>query len=155
MVGNGAQMFSSIVVGTDGSQTARRAVAVAGDLARGCGARLHLVHGFRDPGETGLSLTGPRVPGDRRGDGASMWRQASEDVLAAAAADPSLEGVDLELHSEVGGAAEVIIVVAERVGADLIVVGNRGMQGPRQPPEAVPNLVAHRAPCHVLIAKTT
>ena len=146
-------MFSSIVVGTDGSQTARRAVVLAGELARHFGARLHLVHGFRDPGEAGPGpAEGP--PGGPAA-GASLWRQSSETVLVAAAEDPELSGVEVELHSEVGGAAEVIIVVAERVEADLIVVGNRGMQGARQPPEAVPNLVAHRAPCHVLIAKTT
>ena len=42
-------MISTIVVGTDGSQTARRAVAVAADLARSLDAELHVVHGFRDP----------------------------------------------------------------------------------------------------------
>jgi len=150
-------MFSSIVVGTDGSQTSGRAVAVAGELARRCGARLHLVHGFRDPGESGPAPAPARRPaaGDAVAGGPSLWRQSSADVLAAAAEDPNLDGVDLEVHSVVGGAAEVIIEVAGRVGADLIVVGNRGMQGPRQPPEAVPNVVAHAAPCHVLIAKTT
>ncbi len=148
-------MFSSIVVGTDGSQTSGRAVAVAGELARRCGARLHLVHGFRDPGEAGAALAGHSRAGDAGPGGPSLWRQSSEGVLAAAAEDPNLDGVDLEVHSVVGGAAEVIIEVAGRVGADLIVVGNRGMQGPRQPPEAVPNVVAHAAPCHVLIAKTT
>jgi nucleotide-binding universal stress UspA family protein len=148
-------MFSSIVVGTDGSQTSARAVALAGELARRFGARLHLVNGFRDPGESGLGVGGAPAPGGVGGVGPSWWRQSSEDVLAAAAEDPNLRDVDLEVHSEVGGAAQVLIGVAERVGADLIVVGNRGMQGARQPPEAVPNVVAHAAPCHVLIAKTT
>lgn len=147
-------MFSSIVVGTDDSQTARRAVAVAGVLARRFGARLHLVHGFRDPGEV-PGAPSARAPGGAGAREASVWRRSSEDLLAAAAEDPNLHDVDVALHSVAGGAAEVIIVVAERVGADLIVVGNRGMQGVRQPPESVPNLVAHRAPCHVLIAKTT
>jgi nucleotide-binding universal stress UspA family protein len=47
-----------------------------------------------------------------------------------------------------------MISVAEGVGADLIVVGSKGMKGARRIIGSVPNSVAHRAPCHVLVAKT-
>jgi nucleotide-binding universal stress UspA family protein len=57
--------------------------------------------------------------------------------------------------SERGEAAEVLINVAEREDADLIVVGNRGMTGPtRFLLGSVPNKVSHNAPCDVLIVKT-
>jgi nucleotide-binding universal stress UspA family protein len=47
-----------------------------------------------------------------------------------------------------------LISVAESVGADLIVVGSKGMKGARRVIGSVPNSVAHRSPCHVMIAKT-
>lgn len=149
-------MFSTIVVGTDGSQTARRAVAVAAGLARKFDARLHLVYGYRNP------AAGPTGSGGGDGDAPALhgpattrWQEASEAVLAEALADPALEGVRAEGHSVAGGVSDVIVAVAERTGADLIVVGNRGMQGSRSAQESVPESIAHRAPCHVLIAKTT
>jgi len=145
-------MFTRIVVGTDGSQTARRAVTLAGELARRFDAELHVVNGFRDPEaqhDADFTDVAPRSAQ------ASIWRQASEDVLSGVLGDSSLDGVKVETHSVVGAASDVIITVAVRVGADLIVVGNRGMQGPDRSAESVPNSVAHRAPCHVLVAKTT
>lgn len=149
-------MFSTIVVGTDGSQTARRAVAVAAGLARRFDAHLHLVYGYRNPaagppGEGAADAATPFLAGPAT----SRWQEASEGVLAEALADPALEGVRTQGHSMSGGATEVIMAVAERTGADLIVVGNRGMHGGRTSPDSVPEAVAHAAPCHVLIAKTT
>jgi nucleotide-binding universal stress UspA family protein len=85
----------------------------------------------------------------------ARWQEANEAVLAEALADPALHGVRAEGHSVTGGVPEAIVAVAERTGADLIVVGNRGMQGARAVADSVPDIVAHRAPCHVLIAKTT
>jgi nucleotide-binding universal stress UspA family protein len=152
----GDPMFSTIVVGTDGSQTARRAVAVAAGLARRFDAHLHLVYGYRNPAagpleEGRLDDPGPVLAGPAT----TRWQEASEAVLAEALADPALEGVRTQGHSVAGGAPEVIMAVAERTGADLIVVGNRGMHGGRQSQDSVPEAVAHNAPCHVLIAKTT
>ena len=136
-------MFSTIVVGTDGSQTAKRAVAVAADLARQMGGRLHLVNGYRDPGGLGIAT------------GRSRWEEASEAVLDEALDDPALSDLAVERHSVVGGPTDALVAVAEEIGADLIVVGNRGLQGARRTPDSIPETVAHRAPCHVLIVKTT
>ncbi|HEX3947166.1 MAG TPA: universal stress protein [Acidimicrobiales bacterium] len=145
-------MFSTIVVGTDGSQTAKRAVHVAANLARQLDGRLHVVNGYRDPadpGGTGMPVAGPYRTTSSR------WREASEGVLAEALTDPALDGVAVEPHSVVGGPSDALVAVAEAVGADLIVVGNRGLQGARRLPDSIPETVAHRAPCHVLIVKTT
>jgi nucleotide-binding universal stress UspA family protein len=49
----------------------------------------------------------------------------------------------------------VIVRLADEVGADLIVVGSKGMQGTRRILGSVPNSVAHKAGCNVLVAKTT
>jgi nucleotide-binding universal stress UspA family protein len=55
----------------------------------------------------------------------------------------------------VGDPAAVIISTADEVGADLIVVGSKGLRGSRRILGSVPNTVAHKAGCHVLIARTT
>jgi nucleotide-binding universal stress UspA family protein len=52
-----------------------------------------------------------------------------------------------------GDPAEVIVALAGECGADLLVVGNKGMQ--RRLLGSVPNTVTHRAPCSVLVVKTT
>ena len=145
-------MFSTIVVGTDGSQTAKRAVAVAADLARQLGGQLHLVNGYRDPADPGGA--GPSVASPYRAT-TDRWHEASEAVLDEAVADPALVGMEVQRHSVVGGPSDAILKVAEEIRADLIVVGNRGMQGARRLPDSIPDGVAHRAPCHVLIVKTT
>jgi nucleotide-binding universal stress UspA family protein len=143
-------VWRSIVVGTDGSQTAARAVAVAAGLAQESGARLHLVNGYRPPGPPDRAL-------DHDDPTAAVWRQASEALLDEVLAEHVPGGLEVECHCVAGSPVEVLVGVARRVGADLIVVGNRGLQGPRRPgaPEPVPELVARAAPCHVLIAKTT
>ena len=66
----------------------------------------------------------------------------------------AIEGTKVESHAKVGSPADVVISVAEEVGADLIVVGSKGMRGARRVIGSVPNRIAHRGPCHVLIAKT-
>ena len=63
--------------------------------------------------------------------------------------------VEVEVHPAVGAPATAIVEVATRVGADLIVVGNKGMRGTRRVLGSVPNSVAHHAPCAVLIVDTT
>jgi len=63
--------------------------------------------------------------------------------------------VDAEVHAATGEPAEAIVRVATRVGADLIIVGNKGMRGARRVLGSVPNSIAHHAPCSVLIVDTT
>ncbi|MDA8357486.1 MAG: universal stress protein [Actinomycetota bacterium] len=139
-------MFATIVVGTDGSQTARRAVSVAADLARQCGARLHVVHAFHDPsGADGGSL----------GAAPSRWHEAGKAVLDSVLADPTLSGLHPVGHTVDGAAADAIVSVATSVGAELIVVGNRGMYGTSGEGGSVPQSVVRRAPCHVLVAQTS
>jgi nucleotide-binding universal stress UspA family protein len=50
--------------------------------------------------------------------------------------------------------ADALVDVAESEGADLIVVGSRGMSGARRLLGSVPNTVSHRASCDVLIIAT-
>jgi nucleotide-binding universal stress UspA family protein len=148
-------VLSEIVVGTDGSETASAAVNLAVELARTNGATLHLVTAYKDP-SAGPWLSGtPEELGSGLDVGTTVRqvKAACEETLAMAA--KRAEGIAIQTHVVPGGAADVMVIVAEGVGADLIVVGSKGMQGARRLIGSVPNSVAHRAPCHVLIAKTT
>jgi nucleotide-binding universal stress UspA family protein len=145
-------MYHTIVVGTDGSDTASSAVSVAADLARLCGAELHLVTAYRSGGGAiAVPLTGAHA--DDGGLGTAMSKQAGEKMLADTAA--GLEGVTVKTHASSGAAADALVSEATSLGADLIVVGSKGMQGARRLLGSVPNSVAHNAPCAVLIVKTT
>jgi nucleotide-binding universal stress UspA family protein len=144
-------MFASIVVGTDGSETATKAVLHAAEMARALGAKLHIVSAYTpaavqvqsegDPERTGWNV-GPDV--------------LVEGVLSEATAAVASLGLDVDTHAVRGDAAEGLIDAAAQVGADLIVVGNRGMTGARRFLLGnVPNKVSHHAHCSVLIVRTS
>jgi len=146
-------VFSSIVVGTDGSQTARRAVAQAVDLAKGLGASLEIVCAYEPVSPGRLREERGTAPADMQ------WMvNAREDVeatLREAAEQAELEGVETVTHARQGDPADAILDVAEERGADLVVVGNRGMTGAKRfLLGSVPNKVSHHAPCSVLIIRT-
>jgi nucleotide-binding universal stress UspA family protein len=75
-------------------------------------------------------------------------------ILGRASLDAKAHDVDVQVHAEIGSAAEVLCQVAEAVSADLIVVGSRGMKGGRRFLGSVPNSVSHHSPCSVLIVDT-
>jgi nucleotide-binding universal stress UspA family protein len=146
-------VFSKIVVGTDGSDTAAAAVSLAADLAKRHEAILHLVNAYKVPSAgPGMVQAGPvGVTGEAMG--ADAARSASVAMLAEVREQIPHEKI--ECHSVRDDAADAVVDVADQVGADLIVVGSKGMQGARRVLGSVPNSVAHKASCHVLIAKTT
>jgi nucleotide-binding universal stress UspA family protein len=118
-------MFSSLVVGTDGSETAGEAVRGATQLAKLLSATLHIVTVYRPKAVRGAGVPDEYL--DALGPGGT--------------ADALLD--------------DQCARVAEQVHADLIVVGNKGMAGVRRVLGSVPNSVAHQAPCSVLILQTT
>jgi nucleotide-binding universal stress UspA family protein len=145
-------MFSNIVVGTDGSDTAAVAVNLAADLARQHGALLHVVNAYKvSTGGVAVVQAGAMAVADH-GLSGEVARGASEKLLTEVA--QTISDANVTTRAAVGSPADVVIAVAEEVGADLIVVGSKGMRGARRVIGSVPNTIAHRAPCHVLIAKT-
>lgn len=76
---------------------------------------------------------------------------------SAAEAAVSLRSIvaDVQIAEGKGKPADVLVEEAERLGAALIVVGNRRVQGPTRVLGAIATSVAHRAPCDVYIVKTT
>ena len=79
------------------------------------------------------------------------WRSITTNDIQTAAL--KRDGIDCSTQIDEGDPAEVIVRLAEECGADLLVIGNRGMQ--RRVLGSVPNTVTHRAPCSVLVVKTT
>jgi nucleotide-binding universal stress UspA family protein len=142
-------LFNCIVVGTDGSETADAAVELAISVARENNATLHIVNAFRTPSGTGqVPVTGVLADNAL---GQAVGAEVSKQLVAGVAS--RAEGVNVKTHSVNQSAPEAVLEVAEAVGADLIVVGNKGIQ--RRVLGSVPNTIAHKAPCNLLIAKTT
>ena len=147
-------MFGSIVVGTDGSGTAGEAVRQASALAKRTGARLHFVSAYEPVGTQRLREERREAPAD-----VEWMVNPREDVnatLREAAEGAAADGIEVETYSREGDPADAILDVAEEQGADLIVVGNKGMTGAsRFLLGSVPNKVSHHAPCSVMIIRTS
>jgi nucleotide-binding universal stress UspA family protein len=146
-------MFSAIVVGTDGSETAREAVRQAIDLANQLGARVDIVSAYEPVPRGRLREEAQQVPADLE------WminpREDVDATLREAAALADEAGVHSEIYARQGDPADAILDVAEERGADLIVVGNKGMTGAKRfLLGSVPNKISHHAPCSVLIIRT-
>jgi nucleotide-binding universal stress UspA family protein len=147
-------MFSSIVVGTDGSDTATQAVRQAVDLAKSVSATLELVSAYEPVPSQRLQEERRDAPEDLQW--AINPREDVDATLNAAAAIAREAGVTVNIYPRQGDPADVILDVAEERGADLIVVGNKGMTGAKRfLLGSVPNKVSHHAPCSVLIVRTT
>jgi len=128
--------YRRVVVGTDGSDSAIRAVRHAGWLAGALGADLIVTHAYPEARQD---------PASPQRVGASVLRDACAHVSEAS--PTSL--------LRVGEAAGTLVRLAREEEADLIVVGNRGLGSRRVLMGTVPGRVAQRAPCDVLIAHTT
>ena len=147
-------MFSRIVVGTDGSETAAEAVRQASELAKLTGGRLDVVSAFEPVSRRRVEAEQGGAPGDVQHE--FHPREDVNITLEAAASAAKGEGVEeVTTHAREGDPADAILDVAEEVNADLIVVGNKGMTGARRfLLGSVPNKVSHHAPCSVIIVRT-
>ncbi len=147
-------MFTSILVGTDGSKTAQTAVRRAIELAAGQDARLHIVTAY-EPVADQLRSGQVEPPGD------AQWlinpHQDAVALLEQARTEATQAGVvEVGTFARQGDAADAILDVAEEQNCDLVVVGNKGMTGAKRfLLGSVPNKVSHHAPCSVLIVRTT
>jgi nucleotide-binding universal stress UspA family protein len=147
-------MFRSVVVGTDGSDTATQAVRQAVDLAKAVGAKLELVSAYEPV--SAQRLQGERLEAPEDLQWAINPREDVDATLQAAAVIASEAGVAVNTYARQGDPADAILDVAEEQEADLIVVGNKGMTGAKRfLLGSVPNKVSHHAPCSVLIIRTT
>jgi nucleotide-binding universal stress UspA family protein len=142
-------MLSTVAVGTDGSATASEAVAMAVELARRFEARLVLLSAFKDSGG---------VPQAQTGSAAELeWTVSSSarvrESLSRTENELRRQGLDCTTRAEAGDPADVLVQLALDCEADLLVIGNKGME--RRVLGSVPNTVTHKASCSVLVVKTT
>jgi len=133
-------MFRTIAVATDGSDTAQKAVSAAFTLAKRYEAQV-------------VILTAYSVNATDGGVWASNSSTQAERVLADAEEAAAAEGLACSSAMREGDPAEVIVSLAARHDADLLVVGNVGMN--RRLLGSVPNTVTHKATCSVLLVKTS
>jgi nucleotide-binding universal stress UspA family protein len=141
-------MLGTVAVGTDGSATAAEAVGMAADLARQFEAKLVLLSAYKDS---------PDVPKQRTGSAEVEWISSDSarvrEILARTEDELRRQGIDCATRADDGDPADVLVQLAGECGADLLVIGNKGMH--RRMLGSVPNTVTHKAPCSVLVVKTT
>ncbi|PNI09090.1 universal stress protein UspA [Arthrobacter sp. AFG7.2] len=137
-------MSGVVVVGVDGSPSARKAAEMALGLAESLGASLHIVTAFDvDRSETfGVGS-----------DEVKVWNSDAAENVAKSLADAK-PGMEISHFAARGKPADALIKEAMRLDARLIVVGNRRMRGIGRLLGSVANSVAHNAPCDVYIANT-
>ncbi len=147
-------LFNRIVVGTDGSESAAEAVRQAVELAGLTGARLDVVSAYEPVPNRRVESEVAQAPGDVAHEFGP--REEATFALDSAVGAATAAGVEVTPHAMDGDPADAILDVAEKVGADLIMVGNKGMTGARRfLLGSVPNKVSHHLPCSVIIARTT
>jgi nucleotide-binding universal stress UspA family protein len=158
-------MTETIVVGTDGSQTATQAVAEATRMAKALGGDVHVVsayesvvganeHGPLVHNPMSVSASTPEV-GAEKGVGnvlEPLTDSGVDGILAEAESSVRLSGVNVVTRGVKGHAADALLEVADEVGATLIVVGNTGRHGIKEFVLGnVASKVTQRARCNVLI----
>jgi nucleotide-binding universal stress UspA family protein len=124
-------MYSRILVGTDGSTTAARAVDRAVQVAASTGASLTILSAGRP--------------------------ERGTKVVEAEAARHTGSGVTIETKVVDTDPVTALTDEARAGGFDLLVMGNKGMTGVSRffRLGSVPNKVSHHLPCSLLVVKTT
>ena len=141
-------MAHSIVVGTDGSGHAERALDEAVAIALRDGAALHIVTAFPDPAVIREKITSGATAHSVN------LSEVADSVLTRAAARAQERGVKPETHALESDPAEAIIEIASAQNADLIVVGSRGLSGvQRILLGSVSSKVSEHASCSVMIVR--
>jgi nucleotide-binding universal stress UspA family protein len=146
-------LFGTILLGTDGSETAAKALETAIAIAKQNGSTLHIVNAYRSSSGSGpVVLVGAQVPLDDALEHA-VGAEASERLLADVSATASAAGIEVNTHSVNAAPDDAVIDLAVELSANLIVIGNKGME--KRVFGSVPNSIAHKAPCDLLVVKTT
>lgn len=141
--------FDNILVPVDFSRHSESALSHAFELARAFGARVHLLHCY----QVNMGSISPYAPVLPEDFGREI-REAAQRKIDEWCARGEAAGVEVEGHLSQLFAPEGIIETAREVGADLIVMGTRGLTGFRH---ALLGSVAERtvrtAGCPVLTVK--
>jgi nucleotide-binding universal stress UspA family protein len=154
--GKGKQVaLKRILVAVDGSQYAQKALESAVDVAKRLRAELHMAHVVYVPALLwSAGFAGSTIPVDRIEEDAE---KIGREVLAKAvkfAKDSGIANPKEEILTKLASPAQGIVELADKVGADVIVVGTRGLGGfKKMVMGSVANSVLHYANCSVLVVK--
>ncbi len=146
--------YTSVLVGTDGSESSFRAVDRAAAVARDARARLLIACAYR-----------PMSARELQDASAALGQEAykvsgstpAEDVLRDACDRARRVGIsDVEVFAVEGDPVDTLARLVQERGVELIVVGNRGLNSlAGRLLGSVPANISHRASCDVLIVHTT
>ncbi len=147
-------MYDHVLVGTDGSATATRAVTAAAQLAHAHDARLTIVHPFEprpalpsDLGDRDLDELGWRgTPG---GAAELLVQEAAAHARAA-----SCGALDADGYAEPGQPVPVLLEAVLRHRPDVLVVGNADLRRPRLR-RGIGTTLSKKAPVDVVIVDTS
>lgn len=162
--------YDKILIGTDGSATAMRAVEMAAAVAKPLGATVTIVTVYEPLSEReleqlragaskdaisawGADKTQRETPPD------FQWRIAgaaqAEDILDRASERAVKHGVEPDMRALEGAPANTLLDLVEQEGFDLIAVGSVGMTGPQRFMLGnVPHRLSHHTPTDILILHT-
>ena len=137
-------MPEKVLLATDGSKDAALAARAAADACEGTGAELHVVHVWFNVPTARLR---PFMRAELKKLGKELLEEGVKSVEEAG-------GHVTETHLIEGRAADEILDLAERIGADLLVIGSRGL-GPvgRIALGSVSEAVIHHSRCPVLVLR--
>lgn len=144
--------YKVVVVGTDGSESSFRAVDEAAKIAAESDAKLIIASAFLpEDNDQAAEPDQPKDDSYKTQGNAPVYaqlREASDRAKAAGAKDVEERPIE-------GAAVDVLVDLVEEVNADLLVVGNVGLNSVAgRLLGSVPSAVRHRAKTEVLIAET-
>lgn len=146
--------YRTVVVGTDGSESSYRAVDRAAEVARDAGARLVLACAYYPADKDVVNAAQDAL----RDEAYQVVGSAPADDSLSRAADRATAGgaTTIEQMARVGAPVETLVSLIDEVNADLLVIGNRGLNTlAGRILGSVPAEAARRARCDVLIVHTT
>ena len=147
--------YRTVVVGTDGSDTSLRAVARAGALAGAAGATLVVVCAYL-PMEDDRDLDRDRDT--LRDEAFQITGSTPAENTASQAADEARKAGagEVKTVAVAGSPVEALLDVVRKEGADLLVVGNRGLNSVKgRLLGSVPADATRRSEVDVLVVHTT
>jgi nucleotide-binding universal stress UspA family protein len=146
--------YTTVLVGTDGSESSFRAVDRAAAVARDAGATLLLACAYRPMSAREIQDAADALGGESYKVSGST---PAEDVLRDAADRAKGVGAkDVDTLAVEGDPVDALVALVDKRKVDLLVVGNRGLNSlAGRLLGSVPANISHRAACDVLIVHTT
>ncbi|HAP74718.1 MAG TPA: universal stress protein UspA [Acidimicrobiaceae bacterium] len=140
-------MTTHLIVGVDGSDTARHAAQTAASLAVRLGGHLHVIMACDDQETVEVGVGSDRLLINRADEAAAVAAEVARSLHRA--------GLSIDSGARYGKPADVLCEEARRYDDVLIVVGNKRVQGPARLLGSVASAVLQHAPCDVYVVKTT